>query len=235
MQRARRLLQLLVGLVLYGTAAALLVRSELGTNPWDVLHQGISRQTGATMGTVSIVVGALVLLLWIPLRERPGVGTVANVVLVGLSLDAVLAVFPEVPADAWAARIGLMVGGIVLLGAATGLYITARLGPGPRDGLMTGLHRRTGRSVRLVRTGIEVLVLVAGFALGGTVGIGTAVFALTIGPVAQFFLRLFGTMIPSPSERMSDRISTQGRRTGILRVRSHRTDRNREPSCADAG
>ncbi|MFG2738361.1 YitT family protein [Streptomyces harbinensis] len=233
MHRARRLVQLFVGLVLYGTACALLVRSELGTSPWDVLHQGVSRQTGVSMGTVSITVGALVLLLWIPLRERPGVGTVANVILVGLSLDAALRVVPE-PAGL-PARVALLAGGIVLLGAATGLYITARLGSGPRDGLMTGLHRVTGRSVRLVRTCIEVAVLAAGFLLGGTVGVGTAVFALTIGPVAQWFLRLFGRVFPSPSERMSDRISTRERQPGILRVRSHRTDRDHEPSCADAG
>ncbi|WP_328722835.1 hypothetical protein OHT52_27320 [Streptomyces sp. NBC_00247] len=185
----RRLVRLYAGLVLYGASSALLVVAGLGLEPWGVLHQGISELTGIAIGTVSIGVGALVLLLWIPLRQRPGLGTVSNVFVVGLVIDGTLAVVPE--AHGWAARTAVLVLGVVLNGAATGLYITARFGPGPRDGLMTGLHRATGRSVRLARTAVEVAVVAAGFALGGSLGIGTLVYALAIGPLAQFFLRLF--------------------------------------------
>jgi uncharacterized membrane protein YczE len=140
-------------------------------------------------------VGAAVLLLWIPLRQRPGLGTVSNVFLIGIAMDATLAVFPDV--RSLAVRLPLLVAGIVLNGVATGLYISARFGPGPRDGLMTGLHRRTGRSIRLMRTAIEVAVVATGFALGGTVGIGTLLYALSIGPLAQLFLRVFD--VPSAS------------------------------------
>ncbi|MGI5255272.1 YczE/YyaS/YitT family protein [Actinacidiphila glaucinigra] len=186
---ARRLLHLYAGLALYGASAALQVRAALGLDPWDVLHQGISRHTGVSIGLVSVGVGALVLLLWWPLRQRPGLGTVSNVFVVGLSMDATLALLPQ--PDGLGVRIPLLVAGVLLNGVATGLYITARYGPGPRDGLMTGLHRRTGRSIRLVRTAIEVTVLAVGFALGGSVGVGTVVYAVSIGPLAQFFLRLF--------------------------------------------
>ncbi|MGK5447814.1 YczE/YyaS/YitT family protein [Streptomyces radiopugnans] len=187
---ARRLVRLYAGLVLYGASLALMVRADLGLGPWDVFHQGVSGHTGLTIGTVVIVTGAAVLLLWIPLRERPGLGTVSNVVVVGLAMDATLALLRE--PGALAVRAPLLVGAVVLNGAATGLYITARFGPGPRDGLMTGLHRVTGRSVRLVRTGIEVVALATGFLLGGTVGAGTVLYALAIGPLSQFFLRVFG-------------------------------------------
>ncbi|WEH42896.1 hypothetical protein OG233_27175 [Streptomyces sp. NBC_01218] len=187
----RRLVRLYAGLVLYGVSSALLVVAGLGLEPWGVLHQGISELTGVAIGTVSIGIGALVLLLWIPLRQRPGLGTVSNVFVVGLAIDATLAWVPE--AHGWPARIAVMALGVVLNGAATGLYITARFGPGPRDGLMTGLHRVTGRSVRLARTAIEVAVVAAGFALGGSLGIGTVVYALAIGPLAQLFLRLFAS------------------------------------------
>ncbi|MEU5403789.1 hypothetical protein ABZ348_31410 [Streptomyces sp. NPDC005963] len=190
----RRLVQLYVGLVLYGASSALLVRAGLGLEPWNVLHQGVSERTGLTIGTVAIIVGAVVLLLWIPIRQRPGLGTISNVVVIGLAMDATLAVVPDI--DALPAQIALMVTGIVLNGMATGLYIAARFGPGPRDGLMTGLHRLTGRSIRLVRTGIEVAVVATGFLLGGSVGIGTAAYALAIGPLAQLFLRLFA--VPQP-------------------------------------
>ncbi|WP_406272404.1 hypothetical protein OH779_34930 [Actinacidiphila glaucinigra] len=186
---ARRLLHLYAGLALYGASAALQVRAALGLDPWDVLHQGISRHTGVSIGLVSVGVGALVLLLWWPLRQRPGLGTVSNVFVVGLSMDATLALLPQ--PDGLGVRIPLLVAGVLLNAVATGLYITARYGPGPRDGLMTGLHRRTGRSIRLVRTAIEVTVLAVGFALGGGVGVGTVVYAVSIGPLAQFFLRLF--------------------------------------------
>ena len=182
----RRLVQLYVGLVLFGVSMALLVRSRLGNMPWDVLHQGLVRQVGGTIGGWSIAVGALVLLLWIPLRERPGLGTVSNVVLVGASVDATLTVLPV--AGPMAARVGFMASGIVLNAIATALYVGAHLGPGPRDGLMTGFVRRTGASVRLVKTLIEVTVVLAGWAMGGTLGVGTAVFVLTIGPLVQVFL-----------------------------------------------
>ncbi|AQU69741.1 hypothetical protein ABZ353_31255 [Streptomyces niveus] len=185
----RRLIQLYAGLTLYGVSAALLVRGGLGLEPWGVLHQGLSELTGLTMGVVSIVVGAVVLLLWIPIRQRPGLGTVSNVFVVGIAMDGALAVIPD--GRVLAVQIPLLIGGIVLNGVATGLYISARFGPGPRDGLMTGLHRLTGRSVRLVRTGIEVAVVATGYVLGGSVGIGTIAYALAIGPLAQLFLRVF--------------------------------------------
>jgi uncharacterized membrane protein YczE len=185
----RRLVHLYAGLVLYGASDALLVRAGLGLDPWDVLHQGVARHTGLSIGTVSILTGALVLLLWWPLRQLPGLGTVSNVFLVGLSLDATLRLVP-VP-HSLTVRVPLLAAAIVLNAIATGLYISARFGPGPRDGLMTGLHRRTGRSIRLVRTAIEVAVLVTGFLLGGSVGAGTVAYALAIGPLAQVFLGVF--------------------------------------------
>lgn len=193
----RRLTQLYVGLALYGVSSALLVESGLGLEPWNVLHQGIAERSGLSIGTVSIIVGAAVLLLWIPLRQRPGLGTVSNVFVVGLAMDGALALLPD--AHGLAFRIPLLVAGIVLNGAATGLYIAAAFGPGPRDGLMTGLHQSTGRSIRLMRTLIEVAVVATGFALGGTVGVGTVLYALSIGPLAQFFLRLFA--VPAPPAR----------------------------------
>ncbi|MFB7919120.1 YitT family protein [Streptomyces sp. NPDC056061] len=188
---ARRLLQLYVGLALYGASSALLVRAGLGLEPWGVLHQGLAERTGLSIGVVSIVVGAVVLLLWIPIRQRPGLGTVSNVFVIGIAMDGTLALVPDV--HGITARIAVMVAGVLVNGIATGLYIAARFGPGPRDGLMTGLHARTGRSIRLVRTTIELAVVVTGFALGGSLGAGTVVYALAIGPLAQFFLRLFAS------------------------------------------
>ena len=186
----RRGVQLLVGLVLYGVSIALMVESGLGLAPWSVFEQGLSRVTGIGLGWVLIMVGAAVLLLWIPLRQRPGVGTVANVVVVGLALDAALALLPAV--DGLPLQIAFVVGGVGLNGVATGLYIGAGLGPGPRDGLMTGLVGRFPRlSIRLVRTGIEATVLAAGFLLGGTAGAGTVLYALAIGPLAQLLIPLF--------------------------------------------
>ncbi|AEV82687.1 membrane protein [Actinoplanes sp. SE50] len=183
----RRVPQLLLGLFLYGASMALMIRSGLGLNPWDVFHQGLSERTGIEFGWIVLLVGIPVLLLWIPLRQRPGVGTIANVLLVGFSADAVLAVLP--PGSGLPARIGLLVAGIVLNGVATGLYIGSRMGPGPRDGLMTGLARRFPRlSLRVIRTSIELLVLGAGFLLGGTVGVGTVAYALAIGPLVHLFL-----------------------------------------------
>ncbi|MFH9836654.1 YitT family protein [Streptomyces sp. NPDC017201] len=194
---ARRLIHLYVGLALYGASSALLVRAGLGLEPWGVLHQGLAERTGISIGVVSIIVGAVVLLLWIPIRQRPGLGTVSNVFAVGIAMDGTLALVPDV--HGLVAQVPLMAAGIVLNGVATGLYISARFGPGPRDGLMTGLNRLTGRSIRLVRTAIEVAVVVTGFLLGGSLGAGTVLYALAIGPLAQFFLRFFD--LPAPSSR----------------------------------
>jgi uncharacterized membrane protein YczE len=185
---ARRLLQLYAGLTLYGASASLIILSELGNDPWDVLHQGLSRQTGIGTGIWVCLAGALVMLLWIPLRQRPGLGTLSNVVVVGLVLELCLALFE--PAHDPAARWTLLLSGVLLNGVATGLYIGARFGPGPRDGLMTGLAAR-GMSLRAVRTGIELTVLAAGVALSGTAGIGTLVYALAIGPLAHVFVPAF--------------------------------------------
>lgn len=179
---------LLVGLGLYGFSMALMVRAGLGLDPWDVFHQGLARRTGWTIGTATAVVGVVVLLAWIPLRNRPGVGTVANVVVIAATVDASLAVLPAL--TALPVQVGSMLAAVVLNAIATALYIGAGFGPGPRDGLMTGLVARTGRSVRLVRTAIEAVVLTAGWLLGGTVGVGTVVYALGIGPLVQLFMRL---------------------------------------------
>ncbi|MDX3799868.1 hypothetical protein [Streptomyces sp. AK04-3B] len=191
----RRLTQLYAGLALYGASSALLVKAGLGLEPWNVLHQGLAELAGMTIGVVTTVVGAVVLLLWIPLRQRPGLGTISNVLVIGVAMDGTLALVPE--AHALAVRVPLMAAAIVLNGAATGLYIAADFGPGPRDGLMTGLHRRTGRSIRLMRTTVEAVVVATGFALGGTIGIGTVLYAVAIGPLAQFFLRAFAVPVPT--------------------------------------
>ena len=183
---ARRLVQLYAGLILYGVSMALIVSSTLGNMPWDVLHQGLADRLGWSIGTVAIAVGALVLLGWIPLRQRPGLGTVSNVVVLGLAMDATLAVVAA--PSSLPARIALLAGGILLNAVATAAYIGVHLGPGPRDGLMTGLVRRTGRSVRLVRTSIEVAVVAVGWLLGGTLGIGTVLYAVAIGPLVQVLL-----------------------------------------------
>jgi uncharacterized membrane protein YczE len=192
----RRLIQLYLGLVLYGVGMALMVRARLGNMPWDVLHQGLARHTRLSFGTLVIVVGAVVLLLWIPLRQWPGIGTVSNVVVIGLAVDGALAVLPA--PHPMAARIGFLVLGILLNGLATGLYIGAALGPGPRDGLMTGLVARTGGSIRMVRTGLEVAVVLSGWLLGGTLGVGTLLYALTIGPLVQVFLPPLTVRRPVP-------------------------------------
>lgn len=182
----RRLAQLLVGLVLYGVSMGMLVRSTLGLDPWDVFHEGVAGRTSLSFGGVVVVVGLLVLLLWIPLRQMPGLGTIANAIVIGVATDATLAVLAE--PTALGARSAMLVSGVVLNGLAGALYIGAQLGPGPRDGLMTGIVRRTGWSVRLVRTGLELSVLAIGFVLGGTVGVGTVLYALAIGPLLQVFL-----------------------------------------------
>ncbi len=182
----RRLVQLYAGLALYGVSLALLVRADLGLDPWDVFHQGVAERLGWSFGTVVIVTGAAVLLLWVPLRQRPGLGTVSNVVVIGLVADVGLALVP--PLASLPVRVVLLVTVIVLNAVATAAYIGARFGPGPRDGLMTGVVARTGWSVRAVRTAIEVAVLVVGGLPGGSVGVGTVAYALAIGPLVHLLL-----------------------------------------------
>lgn len=207
---ARRLLSLYAGLVLFGASIALMVRAQLGLDAWDVLHQGLARQTGLPFGWIVIGVGALVLLLWIPLRQRPGFGTVSNVIVVGISVDGVLGVLPD-PRHL-AVRAAFLVAGIVGNGVATGLYIGAGMGPGPRDGLMTGLARK-GMTIRLARTSIELAVLLTGWLLGGNVGAGTMLYALSIGPLAHYFIpRLTVPQAGSRSGPRPDR--GHGARTG---------------------
>ena len=193
-----RLIQLYAGLALYGASMALILRSTLGNMPWDVLHQGIAGRIGWSIGTVSILVGALVLLCWIPLRQRPGLGTISNVVVIGLAVDATLAALPA--PGSLPVRVGLLAAGVLLNAVATAAYIGVHLGPGPRDGLMTGLVRRTGRSVRLVRTSIEVTVVATGWLLGGTLGLGTVLYAVAIGPLVQVLLPRLSL---SPAVRLS--------------------------------
>jgi uncharacterized membrane protein YczE len=182
----RRLTQLAFGLVLYGATLAMLIRSTLGNAPWDVLHQGLAKHLPITIGQAVIGMSVVVLLLWIPLREIPGLGTIANSIVVGLVVDATLGVLPA--PDALWARCALVVGGVLGNAIATALYVGSQLGPGSRDGLMTGLHRRTGAPILVVRTALEVTVVVIGWFLGGVVGIGTLVYALGIGPLVQLML-----------------------------------------------
>ena len=196
----RRLPQLLFGLVLYGASLALMVRGALGLAPWDVLHSGFIRHVPITLGQAVVLFSFVVLLLWVPLRETPGVGTVANALVVGLAADATLAVLAE--PEGTAARVALMVAGVVLNGLATALYIGSQLGRGPRDGLMTGLARRTGWSLRLVRTGLEVTVVLIGLALGGVLGVGTVIYALAIGPLAQLMLPWCLVRLPEPEPEL---------------------------------
>jgi uncharacterized membrane protein YczE len=185
----RRLVQVVVGLVLYGFSCAVMIRAVLGIDPWDTLHQGVSVITGVPFGVVVILVGAGVLLLWIPLRQKLGIGTVLNVLIIGLAIDLFLTVLP-IASGFWMGLV-LFVVGLVLNGFAIALYVGAGLGPGPRDGLMTGLVKRTGKPVWLVRTAIEIVVLAAGWAFGGIVGIGTVVYALGIGPIAHVLMPWF--------------------------------------------
>ncbi|GAB3570471.1 membrane protein [Arthrobacter alkaliphilus] len=185
----RRITQLLIGLALYGLSLAIFIRAGLGLDPWDVFHQGVATKIGWSIGTVVVVVSFLVLLLWIPLRQMPGFGTLANAVLVGVFADVGLALIPAF--SHLGGQIAMLAGAVVLNGIASACYIGARLGPGARDGLMTGLARRTGWSVRLSRTLIEVVVLGVGWLLGGSVGVGTVVYALAIGPLVQLLLPLF--------------------------------------------
>ena len=199
----RRLLQLYVGLGLYGLSTAMFIRSDLGVDPWDVFHLGVAIQLGMSIGTVIILTGAAVLLLWIPLRQLPGLGTLSNVIVIGLAADASMALIPEL--TSLPIRIALLVSAIVMNAIATGMYIGAGFGAGPRDGLMTGIHARMGWSIRSVRTSIEVSVLLIGCMLGGTFGIGTVAYALTIGPLIQICLPWFrqkprADKIPQPEQ-----------------------------------
>jgi uncharacterized membrane protein YczE len=188
---APRLPSLLLGLVAFGTGIALMVEAGLGLGPWEALNQGIARQLGLEIGTVSILLGIPILALWWPLGERPGIGTVCNVVLIGTSTNVALAVLPTPPEGALAVRLATMLGGVVVIAIGSGLYLSTDLGPGPRDGLMTGIHHRFGWSIRRARTAVELSVLLLGWLLGGTVGIGTIVFALGIGPLVQIALGVF--------------------------------------------
>ncbi|GGE92170.1 YczE/YyaS/YitT family protein [Mycetocola zhadangensis] len=191
----RRVVQLFLGLFLYGIALALIIRAAIGVSPWDVLSQGISLKTGWGFGLITVVVGAIILLLWIPLRQKPGIGTVFNVLLVGPAADLGLWLIPE-NLDLWA-RILFFAAGLFLLALATGLYLGARFGAGPRDGLMTGVHELTGWPIWVGRTGIEIVVLAAGWMLGGNVGIGTVLFAALIGPLCSTTIPWFRIALPS--------------------------------------
>lgn len=200
----RRLTQLALGLFLFGVSTALMLRAGLGLNSWDIFHQGLADRLGWSIGSVIVGVGAIVLLLWIPLRERPGVGTIANMLFVGIAANWSLSVLPE--ARGLPLQIAFLIGAIVLQAVAAGTYIGAGLGAGPRDGLMTGLSARTGVSIRSVRTGIEVLVVAVGWLLGGTVGIGTLLYAAAIGPLVQIFLPLLTIEGPKPPLASGDRL-----------------------------
>ncbi len=192
-------MQLLVGLFLYGIGIAFMVRGQIGAAPWDVLTQGITRHVPLTFGVVTILVSIVVLLLWIPLRQKLGFGTVLNALLVGPSADVGLALIP-VDQPLWLRSCFFAIG-LLVLSAATGLYIGAQFGPGPRDGLMTGLHKQTGWPIWIVRTGLEIVVVAVGWVLGGNVGIGTVAFALLVGPLCQYFMRLFAMTIGPQTRR----------------------------------
>jgi len=182
---------LIVGLICFGVGIGLMVESGLGLGPWEALNQGIARQVGLEIGTVSVLLGIPILVLWWPLGERPGIGTLLNVVLIGTSTNVAIAIVPTPPADAVLIRLALMTAGILAIGCGSGIYLSTDLGAGPRDGLMTGLHHRFGWSIRRARTVVELTILGIGWALGGTVGLGTVVFAVGIGPLVQVALRVF--------------------------------------------
>lgn len=207
-----RLVQLYVGLLAYGVSLALMVRGDLGLAPWDVLHSGFIQHVPITLGQAVIVFSFVVLVFWIPLREKPGIGTISNALVVGLSADATLALFDR--PDAIAPRIALMLGGVLLCGLATAVYVGAQLGRGPRDGLMTGLHRRTGLSLRLVRTGLEVAVVLIGLAMGGVLGVGTLVYAFAIGPIAQALMPYFLVELRPADEPRSGRLVSPHEQSG---------------------
>jgi len=202
----RRVIQLAVGLWLFGASIALLVRADLGLPSWDVLHQGVAQVTHIPMGYVVILASAVVMLLWIPLRQRPGIGTLANLLFVGLALEATLLFLPTPTEPVW--RVVFMITAVVLNGVGTGLYIGAGLGPGPRDGLMTGIAAR-GRSIRVVRLSIELVVLALGWLLGGTVGIGTLLYAVAIGPLAHILIPLFSERAVDPAPESPNTLSAK--------------------------
>ncbi|MEV0644472.1 hypothetical protein AB0I28_04345 [Phytomonospora sp. NPDC050363] len=211
---AKRITQLLAGLLLYGISTAMTIRASLGLNPWSVLNEGVERHVPLSFGMVSALIGALVLLLWIPLRQLPRLGTVANILVLAVAFDVGLWL---IPADGgWAWRVVLLVAGIVLNGLSIAVYVGARLGPGPRDGLMTGAAARSGRSIRLTRTVIELTVLVVGWVLGGTVGVGTVAYALGIGPVTQLFMARF-TYRPAGESREDRTARNGGEAAGVGR------------------
>lgn len=204
----QRLARCVTGLALFGVGIALLLDANLGAAPWDVFHTGVSEHTGIAVGTIIILTGVALLLLWIPLGEKPGLGTVLNALEIGLVVDLVLPIVPE--PDHLGVRLVMMAGGVVVIAIGSGLYLGAGLGPGPRDGLMTGLARR-GLSIRVARTGVEIAVLVAGVLLGGAIGLGTALFALAIGPLVQVFLPWL-TMRESPAVGQSAEPRNDARR-----------------------
>ena len=204
----RRVSQLFVGLWLYGTAMAMFIRAELGLDPWDVFHYGVQQHIGLSFGTIVIIVGGLVLLLWIPLKQWPGLGTVANVFVIGIATDVMLAVL-DAPSELWLRWVFLL-GGIVVNGIGGAMYIGSQYGPGPRDGLMTGLSHRTGLSIRLVRTALEVSVLAVGWLLGGVVGLGTVLYALLIGPAVQTFLPLLTVRLRDAAAQAEARSRSEG-------------------------
>ncbi|MBG6108547.1 YitT family protein [Frigoribacterium sp. CG_9.8] len=206
----RRVPQLLIGLFLYGVAIALMVQAGIGVSPWDVLTQGIARQTGLPFGLITNIVGLLVLLLWIPIRQKPGLGTLLNVLLIGPSAQFGLWLLP-VAQQLWE-QVVFFAGGLALLAVATGLYIGARFGPGPRDGLMTGIHRRWGWRLWIVRTSIELTVLAIGWLLGGNVGIGTLLFALLIGPMVNLTIPLLTVPTRTSTSRFHDHPPVNTRR-----------------------
>ncbi|GEP46516.1 hypothetical protein FVP74_05105 [Microbacterium saccharophilum] len=185
----RRVVQLLIGLVLYGAGCAVMVQAGIGLDPWTVFAQGVSRQTGIGIGWVTNLLGFLILLLWIPLRQKPGIGTIANILIVGTSMQATLGIVP--PITGWLAQGVVFLGGVVLVALASGLYIGANFGPGPRDGLMTGINARFGWPIWAARLAVEATVLLAGWLLGGTVGLGTVLFAVLIGPLVHIALPPF--------------------------------------------
>jgi uncharacterized membrane protein YczE len=206
-----RLPRLVLGLVTFGLGIAMMAEAGLGMGPWEAFHQGIARQTGLELGTVSILLGIPILVLWWPLGERPGIGTLLNVVLIGSSTNVALALLPTPPDDALVARLALMLGGVVVIAVGSGLYLSTDLGPGPRDGLMTGLHHRFGWSIRRARTVVELSVLGLGWLLGGTVGLGTVVFALGIGPLVQIALGVF-----DPDDRLGRRRRARLEADGVV-------------------
>ena len=193
---------LILGLWLFGTGEAMLVDAALGNAPWTVFAQGLSVRTGLGIGVATFFTSVVVLLMWIPLRERPGLGTVANAVVIATALQVMIAVLPNPEGLVW--RVGQVLLGIALVGIGSGLYLTTNLGPGPRDGLMTGIHVRTGVAVTPVRLGLEVSGLAVGWLLGGTVGIGTLLFALLIGPSVGYGLRLVGWLAGAKTDAPRD-------------------------------